>query len=102
MNQDLEPLKQKYPEHFANYMDDGTIGTDNSPSETKLHETIVHEFLNIFKQRSYFLKIFKCKIEKNKIEFLRFCVGQGTVQIDPLKIGEIADLPRKQKSVKEV
>jgi hypothetical protein len=30
MNQDLEPLKQKYLNSFANYMNDVTIGTDDS------------------------------------------------------------------------
>ena len=102
MNRDLEPLKQKYPEHFANYMDDVAIGTDDSPSGTKLHEEIVHEFLNILEQHSYFLKISKCEIEKMEIEFLGFRVGQGTVRIDPSKIGGIADWPRELNSVKEV
>ena len=44
MNQDLAPLKQKYPDNFANYMDDVAIGTDNSPKGVKLHETIMYEF----------------------------------------------------------
>jgi hypothetical protein len=30
MNRDLGPLKQKYPDNFANYMDDVAIGTNNS------------------------------------------------------------------------
>jgi hypothetical protein len=47
MNRDLEPLKQKYPNNFANYMDDVAIGTDDSPSGRQLHQNIVHEFLTI-------------------------------------------------------
>jgi hypothetical protein len=31
INRDLRPLKQKYPDNFANYMDDVAIGTDDSP-----------------------------------------------------------------------
>jgi hypothetical protein len=47
MNRDLGLLKQKYPENFANYMDDVAIGTDNSSEGRKLHEQIIHDFLNI-------------------------------------------------------
>jgi hypothetical protein len=47
MNRDLEPLKQKYPNNFANYMDDIAIGTDDSPEGRKLHEQIIHNFLDI-------------------------------------------------------
>jgi hypothetical protein len=101
-NWDLEPLKQKYPNNFANYMDDVTIGTDNSPEGWRLHEQIVHEFLNILEEHLYFLKVSKCKIEKNKMEFLGFLVGNGTVRIDPTKISGITNWPRTLHSVKEV
>ena len=47
MNRDLEPLKQLYPNNFANYMDDIAIETDNTPQGQALHEHIVHQFLNI-------------------------------------------------------
>jgi Reverse transcriptase (RNA-dependent DNA polymerase)/Retroviral aspartyl protease len=79
MNWDLEPLKQKYPNNFANYMDDVAIGTDNSSEGQELHEQIIHEFLNILKTHSYFLKVSKCEIEKDNMEFLGFLVGNGTV-----------------------
>ena len=39
MNRDLEPLKQKYPHNFANYMDDVAIGTDNDETGQELHRT---------------------------------------------------------------
>jgi hypothetical protein len=77
MNRDLEPLKQLYPNNFANYMDDIAIGTDDTPQGQELHEQIVHEFLNILKQHSYFLKVSKCEFEKEEMEFLGFLVGQG-------------------------
>jgi hypothetical protein len=102
MNRDLEPLKQKYPHNFTNYMDDIAIGTEDSPDGRKLHEQIVNEFLTILKKHSYFLKVSKCEFEKPDMEFLGFRVGQGTVQIDPSKIGGISDWPRELKSVKEV
>ena len=102
MNHDLEPLKQLYPNNFANYMDDIAIGTDNTPQGQVLHEHIVHQFLDILEQHSYFLKVSKCEFEKREIEFLGFLVGNGTVCIDPTKVGGISDWPRELKSVKEV
>jgi hypothetical protein len=102
MNQDLGPLKQKYPDNFTNYMDDVAIGTDDSPEGRKLYKQIIHNFLNILQQHSYFLKALKCKFEKGRMEFLGFQVGEGTVKIDPSKIEGITDWPQKLNSVKEV
>jgi hypothetical protein len=102
MNWDLGPLKQKYPNNFANYMDDVAIGTNDSPEGRRLHEQIIHDFLNILKQHLYFLKVSKCKFEKNRMEFLEFQVGEGMVKIDPSKIGGITNWPQKLNSVKEV
>jgi hypothetical protein len=102
MNRDLGPLKQKYPNNFANYMDNVVIRTDDSPEGRKLHEQIIHDFLNILEQHLYFLKVSKCEFEKNRMEFLGFQVGEGMVKIDLSKIGGITDWPRKLNSVKEV
>jgi len=102
MNRDLELLKQKYPNNFANYMDDVAIGTNASPEGRNLHKQIVHEFLDTLEQHSYFLKASKCEFEKEEMEFLGFRVGGGTVRIDPSKLGGIANWPRELKSVKEV
>jgi hypothetical protein len=102
MNRDLGPLKQKYPDNFANYMDNVAIGTDDSPEGRKLHEQIIHNFLNILEQHLYFLKVSKCEFEKNRMEFLGFQVGKGIVKIDLSKIEGITDWPRKLNSVKEV
>jgi hypothetical protein len=102
MNRDLKPLKQKYPHNFANYMDDVAIGTEDSLDRRRLHKQIVNKFLTILKKRSYFLKVSKCEFKKPDMEFLGFRVGQGTVRIDPSKIGGIFDWPRELKSVKEV
>src|SRR5882757_4965970 len=102
MNRDLELLKQKYPNNFANYMDDVAIGTNASPEGRNLHKQIVHEFLDTLEQHSYFLKASKCEFEKEEMEFLGFRVGGGTVRIDPSKIGGITNWPRELKSVKEV
>ena len=102
MNQDLAPLKQKYPDNFSNYMDDVAIGTDNTEEGCKLHWEIVREFLELLADHSYFLKASKCEFEKDQIEFLSFSVQKGTVQIDPSKIGGISDWPRILHSQKQV
>ena len=93
MNQDLEPLKQKYPYNFTNYMNNVVIGTEDLLDGCKLHEQIVNEFLAILKKHSYFLKVSKCKFKKPDMKSLGFKVGQGTVQIDPSKIGGISNWP---------
>jgi hypothetical protein len=74
-------------------MDDVTIGTDDSSEGRKLHEQIIHNFLDILKQHSYFLKVSKCKFGKKRMEFLGFQVSKGMVKIDPSKIGGITDWP---------
>ena len=102
MNRDLAPLKQKYPNNFANYMDDVAIGTDDSSRGRELHQQIIHEFLNILEQHSYFLKVSKCEFKKPQIKFLGFLVENETTHIDPSKIGGIADWPRELASVKQV
>ena len=102
MNRDLEPLKQEYPNNFANYMDDVAIGTDSSPEGQKLHEEIIHKFLDILGKHSYYLKVSKCEFCKPQMEFLGFLVGNGTVKIDPSKIGGITDWPRELHSIKEL
>jgi hypothetical protein len=86
-------LKQKYPNNFANYINDVAIGTDDSLEGRKLHKQIIHDFLDILQQHSYFFKASKCKFEKGRMEFLGFQVGKGTVKIDPSKIGGITDWP---------
>ena len=102
MNQDLTLLKQKYLNNFSNYMDDVAIGTDNTESERELHRQITHEFLEILKQHSYFLKVSKCEFEKKQIRFLGFLVTNRTTHIDPSKINGISNWPWELKLVKQV
>src|SRR5882757_2254036 len=83
-------------------MDDVAIGTNASPEGQALYKQIVHKFLDILEQHSYFLKALKCEFEKEEMEFLGFRVGGGTVHIDPSKLGGITNWPRELKSVKEV
>ena len=83
-------------------MDDVAIGTDDSSRGRELHQQIIHNFLNILEQHSYFLKVSKCEFEKPQIEFLGFLVEKGTTRVDPSKIGGISDWPRELASVKQV
>jgi len=102
MNRDLAPLKQKYPDNFSNYMDDVAIGTNNTPEGKDLHQKIVNEFLALLEHHSYFLKVSKCEFEKSSIEFLGFKIGNGTVQVEPSKLGGIANWPRELSLVRQV
>ena len=102
MNWDLEPLKQKYPRNFVNYMDDIAIGTEDSPKGRILHQKIVYEFLETLEQHSYYLKVSKCEFEQSSMEFLGFWVSNGTIKVDSSKIGGISDWPWTLHSVKEV
>jgi len=95
-------LKQKYPDNFSNYMDDVRIGMDNTPEGRQLHETIIHEFLDILEWHLYFLKFSKCKFLKKKLEFLGFLVSNGQVCVEPSKISGISNWPLELKNVKQV
>ena len=83
-------------------MDDIAIGTNASPKGQAFYKQIVHEFLDIFEQHSYFLKASKCEFEKEEMEFLGFQVERGTVWIDPSKLEGIINWPQEFKSVKKV
>jgi hypothetical protein len=83
-------------------MDDVAIGIDNSTERQKLHEEIVHKFLQTLQDHSYFLKASKYEFHKDQIDFLRFQLGYQVVKVDPTKIGGIEDWPRQLKLPKEV
>ena len=102
MNRDLRTLKQKYPDHFANFMDDVCIATENSEEGTTLHRKIVHEFLECLEKHSYFLKVSKCQFEKSSVDFLGYVVKDGIARIDLTKISGLRDWPCTLKTVKEV
>ncbi len=102
MNWDLAELKQTYPNHFANYMDDVTIGIKDDAEGRRLHQQIINEFLVVLKKHSYYLKMSKCAFEQAQIEFLRFLLGQGTVHVDPSKRNRLETWPRELHNIKEV
>ena len=83
-------------------MDDVGIRTDDTPEGRKLHETIIHEFLEVLERNLYFLKISKCEFLKKKLEFLGFLVSNRQVCVEPSKISGISNWPLELKNVKQV
>jgi hypothetical protein len=93
MNCNLQKLKQKYPKHFANFMDDVCIATDDTPEGYILHWKIVHKFLKTLKRHSYFLKVLKCQFKQPEIEFLGYVIKDRVAKIDPMKISGLKTWP---------
>ena len=102
MHRDFRALMQKYPDNIGNYMDDWWIATPDGNEGRRLHQQIVHEFLDQMEECSYFLKPKKCQFEKESMEILGWLVGDGKIRIDPTKVKGISEWPRELKSVAEV
>jgi hypothetical protein len=102
MNCDLHPLKQKYLDHFANFMDNVCIATEDLEAGRALHCKIVHKFLNCLEKHLYFLKVSKCQFEQTSIDFLGYMVKDGVAHIDPTKISGLRNWPHTLCTVKEV
>ena len=102
MHRDFRALMQKYPDNIGNYMDDWWIAMPDGNKGRRLHQQIVHEFLDQMEECSYFLKPKKCQFEKESMEILGWLVGDGKIRIDPTKVKGISEWPRELKSVAEV
>ena len=103
MHWDFRPLLQKYPENLKNYyMNDWWVTTADTKKGCWLHKQIIHEFLDLMEEKSYFLKASKMQFERPQMEILGWQVGGGCIRIDPSKVAGIAEWPRKLKNVKEV
>ena len=102
MYRDMRPLLLKFPENTANLMDDWAIATDNTPEGQALHQQIIHMFLDLMEEHSYFLKISKCIFEQDHIDFLGFQIRAGCAQIDPIKLEGISQWPEELRSKKEI
>jgi Reverse transcriptase (RNA-dependent DNA polymerase) len=94
MHRNFRSLLQKYPEIIGNYMDDWWIATTDNKEGRKLHTKIIHEFLDLMEEKSYFLKLKKCQFEKDSMEILGWLVRGGKIQIDPAKVRGIVMAPR--------
>jgi RNase H-like domain found in reverse transcriptase len=63
---------------------------------------IIHEFLDLMEEKSYFLKAKKCQFKKDSMEILGWLIGGGKIQIDPAKVKGISEWPRELKTKEEV
>ena len=98
VHQDLEPLFQKYPRSFGNYLDDTWIITDDNQEGVKCHRLITQELLQLLKDKSYFLKASKCEFEVREMDLLGWRVGNGEIRIDLSKIAGLKEWPLILKS----
>jgi len=97
MSRILHPLIDTYPKELFVYMDDVLIATEE---DLPRHRKIVHTFLEICEDESYFLKVSKCVFEQNKISYLRIVIDGSQIKIDPKKVKGIKDWPREVKTLK--
>ena len=102
MHKDFRSLLQKYPKNLGNYMNDWWVATPDDKEGMKLHRQIIHEFLTLMEDKSYFLKASKTQFEKNQMEILGWRVDKDRIRINPAKISGIAEWPHTLKNVKEV
>jgi len=102
MHRDFAELLQCYPDNLGNYMDDWWVCTTDDKAGRKLHEEIVHAFLDRMEECLYFLKPSKCLFEQREMNILGWVIGQGQVCIDPTKMKGLAEWPKDLKDVHEV
>jgi len=72
------------------YMNDILVATDGTLEE---HIKKVHHILDRMCENNLFLKPSKCTFHKKEIKYLRLVIGNGKVQIDPVKVQGIAQWP---------
>jgi hypothetical protein len=80
------------------YMDDIVIATED---DLELHRKHVCRVLQKLQDHDLFLKPEKCVFEQQHIEYLGMIVGEGRVQMDPVKVKGIRNWPTPT-TVKEV
>jgi hypothetical protein len=100
MNHIFQPLQDRYPGRFENYMDDCSIAIREG--ELELHRQITREFFNILRENNLFLRPQKCLFEVEEMDFLGMQLNREGITIDPGKIKGLMDWPRTLKNVKEV
>jgi len=97
MSHILCSLMDAHPKELFVYMDDVLIATEE---DLPRHRKIVHAFLKICENESYFLKVSKCVFEQNKITYLGIVIDGSQIKIDPRKVEGIKEWPREIKTLK--
>jgi hypothetical protein len=100
MNHVFQPLRDRYPGHFENYMDDCAIVTREG--ELELHRQITREFFEILCENHLFLRPQKCLVEAEEMDFLGMRLNHHSITIDPAKVKGLTDWPRELRNVKEI
>ena len=102
MAQEFAPIISKYEPYLSNYLDDWIVATPGRDEGLALHHHIMHEFLNLMENLSYFLKLGKCEFEHTTIEFLGWLITREGITVDPSKAAGLAEWPQCLRNVKEV
>src|ERR1700704_6078397 len=99
---DLQPLLQKYPKEFGNYLNNVWIITKKNQLGTKLHRKITHKLFDLLKEKLYFLKLSKSQFEVQEMDLLGWKVGNGEIRIDLDKTAGLRDWPIVLKDLKQL
>ena len=101
MRHDFASL-EGHKDNVGQHMDDFWMAIKNDKEGRALHIQMIHEFLDLCKKHSYFLKLSKCKIMIPSITLLGWHVTGEGLQINPTKVTGISEWPCTLKSVKDV
>jgi reverse transcriptase-like protein len=72
------------------YMDDLIVASEEDEA---VHQQQVDRILQKIKDHDLFLKAKKCSFHKKQVEYLGIIIGQGKVEMDPVKVEGIAKWP---------
>ncbi len=72
------------------YMDNLIVVSED---DKQIHQQWVNQVLQKIKTHDLFLKAKKCSFHKKKVEYLGMIIGQGKVEMDPVKVEGIAKWP---------
>jgi reverse transcriptase-like protein len=72
-----------------------------SKEDEAIHQQWVDRVLQKIKDHNLFLKAKKCSFHKKQVEYLGIIIGQGKVEMDPVKVKGIAKWP-VPTSVKDI
>src|SRR5258708_13739381 len=64
-----------------------------SKDEKEVHQQHVDKVLHKIKLHDLFLKVKKCSFHKKQVEYLGMIIGQGKVEMDPVKVEGIVKWP---------
>jgi hypothetical protein len=95
----FKPIYDEFPGECHGYMDDFLIATHKDPAR---HHLITQKVLQIFRDHSLFLKLPKCKFEKDAVEYLGIYVKDRTIRIDLTKQSRLAMWPQQLSTVTQV